>query len=86
VLVLVGLYLILALEGTSGRRGLLVGMMCVLLAAAYALVLAFPFSRDFFALARPTLEIVATSGCGAAIAVAGLELMGLRREERERVA
>jgi cation-transporting P-type ATPase E len=86
VLVLVGLYLILALEGMTGRRCGLVAMMCVLLAAGYALVLVFPFSREFFDLAAPTLEIVATAGCGAAIAVAGLELMGLRREERERSA
>jgi cation-transporting ATPase E len=81
VLVLVGLYLIVALEGTAGRRGQLVAVMCALLATGYALVLAFPFSREFFELARPTLEIVATAVAGAAIAMAGLELMGLRREE-----
>ena len=82
VLVLVGLYLVLALEGTSGRRGRLVGLMCAALAAGFALIVALPFSRDFFELARPTLEIAATAAGGAVIAVAGLELMGLRRDER----
>jgi cation-transporting P-type ATPase E len=83
VLVLVGLYLIIALEGTSGHRGQLVALMCAGLAALYALVLAFGPTREFFELAPPSLEIVATSLIGASIAVAGLELMGLRREERE---
>jgi len=83
VLVLVGLYLIIALEGTEGRRGNMVALMCAALAAVYALALALPFVRDFFELASPSLEIVLTSAVGAGIAMAGLELMGLRREERE---
>jgi len=82
VLVLVGLYLIVALEGTAGRRGRLVGLMCVALAAVYAGALALPPVRDFFELAAPSLEIVLTALVGASISVAGLELMGLRREER----
>jgi P-type E1-E2 ATPase len=82
VLVLVGLYLVVALEGTSGRRGRLVAAMCAVLAAVYIAVLALPAVRDFFELAAPSLEILATAVAGAAIAVAGLELMGLRREER----
>jgi magnesium-transporting ATPase (P-type) len=81
-LVAVGLYLVLALEGTSGRRGRLVGGMCAALAVAYAAVLALPATRGFFELGAPSVEIVATALVGAAIAVAGLELMGLRREER----
>jgi len=83
VLVLVGLYLIIALEGISGRRGRLVALMCAVLAGIYAVVLAFGPTREFFELAPPSLEIVATSLVGASTAVAGLELMGLRREERE---
>jgi cation-transporting ATPase E len=83
VLVLVGLYLILALESGGGRRGRLVAAMCALLAVGYALVLALPAGRDFFELAVPSLELLATAAGGAAIAVAGLELMGLRREERD---
>jgi cation-transporting P-type ATPase E len=82
VLVLVGLYLILALEGTTGRRGRLVEMMCVPLLAVYAAALALPATRDFFELAAPSVEIVLTAVIGASISVAGLELMGLRREER----
>jgi P-type E1-E2 ATPase len=83
VLVLVGLYLIIALEGTEGRRGRMVALMSLALAGVYALALALPFVREFFELATPSLEIVATSVVGASISVAGLELMGLRREERE---
>ena len=83
VLVLVGLYLIIALEGTQGRRGRMVALMSLALAGVYALALALPFVREFFELATPSLEIVATSVVGASISVAGLELMGLRREERE---
>jgi magnesium-transporting ATPase (P-type) len=82
VLVLVGLYLVLALEGVGGRRGRLVAGMCALLLAAYVLALALPFVREFFELAAPTVEIAGTAVAGAAIAIAGLELMGLRQEER----
>ena len=81
VLVLVGLYLILALEGVGGRRGRLIGGMCLALLLAYVTTLALPSSREFFQLALPSVEIVATAVVGAAIAVAGLELMGLRASE-----
>ena len=81
VLVLVGLYLVLALEGTAGRRGRMVAALCAALLATYAVALALPFIRDFFELAAPSVDIVATAVAGAAIAVAGLELMGLRQEE-----
>jgi cation-transporting P-type ATPase E len=84
VLVLVGLYLILALEGLHLRspRSRLVAAMCGALLLGYATVLAVPFGREFFELAVPSADIVATSVGGAAIAVAGLELMGLRQDER----
>ena len=82
VLVLVGLYLIIALEGLAGRRGRLIGAMCAALLLAYLVVLFVPFAREFFELARPTVEIAVTAFVGAAIAVAGLELMGLREDER----
>jgi magnesium-transporting ATPase (P-type) len=80
-LVLVGLYLILALEGVGGRRGRLIAGMCLLLLLAYTTTLALPSTREFFQLALPSVEIVATAVVGAAIAVAGLELMGLRASE-----
>jgi cation-transporting P-type ATPase E len=82
VLVLVGLYLIIALEGLEGRRGRLIGAMCAALLLAYLVVLFVPFAREFFELARPTVEIAVTAFVGAATAVAGLELMGLREDER----
>jgi cation-transporting P-type ATPase E len=81
VLVLVGLYLVLALEGLGGWRGRLVSGMCLLLLAAYGVVLGLPATRDFFELAVPSVDIVATAVVGAAIAIAGLELMGLRQAE-----
>ena len=81
VLVLVGLYLILALEGVGGRRGRLIGGMCRRAAARLRRRLALPPTREFFELAVPSVEIVATAVVGAAIAVAGLELMGLRESE-----
>jgi cation-transporting ATPase E len=81
VLVLVGLYLVLALEGVGGRRGRLIGGMCLGLLLAYAGTLALPWTREFFDLAVPSAEVVATAVVGSAIAVAGLELMGLRESE-----
>ena len=81
VLVLVGLYLILALEGVGGRRGRLIAGMCMVLLLAYVGTLLLPSTREFFELALPSVEIVATAVVGAAIAVAGLELMGLREWE-----
>jgi magnesium-transporting ATPase (P-type) len=81
VLVLVGLYLILALEGFGGRRGRLVAGMCLVLLLVYAGTLALPPAREFFELAVPSIEIMGTAVVGAAIAVAGLELMGLRASE-----
>jgi magnesium-transporting ATPase (P-type) len=83
VLVLVGLYLVLALEGFGGHRGRLVATMCLALLAGYAATLAVPATREFFELAVPTAQIVATAIVGAAIAVTGLELMGLRGSEAD---
>ena len=81
VLVLVGLYLVLAIEGLRGLRGRLVTALCGALLAIYAGALTLSATREFFQLAAPSIEIVATAVAGAAIAVAGLELMGLRQAE-----
>src|SRR5207237_9203981 len=43
VLLIVGLYLILALESTTPRRGAWVSALCALLGGVYALVLIVPF-------------------------------------------
>ena len=51
VLVLVGLYLILALEVSGRVRGAAVSTLCLVLLIGYVLVLLVPFARDFFSLA-----------------------------------
>ena len=72
VMVVVGWYLILALEGSGRLRGAAVFTMCVALAAAYVAVLIVPFARDFFALAAPSLPILLIAGCASAVAIGGL--------------
>jgi cation-transporting ATPase E len=75
VLVLVGLYLILALESTGARRRrTAVLALCIGMAAVYVAVLALPLTRSFFALTVPGPAAVADALIGAAIAVTGLVL------------
>jgi cation-transporting ATPase E len=74
VLVLVGLYLILALEATSRKRAAAIGALSGAMLALYALVLALPFARHFFALDVPGVGGVFVVLAGAALAVAGLWL------------
>ena len=52
-LIVIGLYLVLALEATSTRRARLVGGLCGALFLVYLLVLALPGTREFFELAVP---------------------------------
>ena len=73
-LIVVGLYLILALESSGRRRTAAVTGLAAVLALAYVLVLATPFARSFFALSVPDATMVLTALTGAAIAVAGLAL------------
>ncbi len=74
VLLIVGLYLILALESTTARRGAWVGALCAVLAGIYVLVLVLPFGRRFYALAIPhPLAWIAIAG-GSALAIVGLML------------
>ena len=73
-LVAIGLYLVLVLEAAGRRRGSLVFGLCILLAGAYVSVLALPAPRDFFALAQPSLLVLVTAVCGAALACIGLWL------------
>jgi magnesium-transporting ATPase (P-type) len=75
-LVIVGLFLVLALEGTARRRGKLVTLLCLALGGLYAVALAVPVTRDFFELAVPTAGILATAIVGSAIAVGGLLASG----------
>jgi cation-transporting ATPase E len=74
VLVVAGLYLILVLEASSRLREAAVGALCLALAVVYALVLLFPPTRDFFALAAPTPAIVLTAAVGALLPPAALWL------------
>ena len=74
VLVLVGLYLILALEATSRRRGAAIGALTGAMLVLYALVLAAPGTRHFFALTIPGPGGVFLALAGAALAVIGLWL------------
>jgi cation-transporting P-type ATPase E len=75
VLVLVGLYLILALEVTGGVRGAAVSMLCLMLLGGYLLVLIVPFARQFFSLALPGPGVLGPALAGAALAIGGLALL-----------
>jgi magnesium-transporting ATPase (P-type) len=74
VLVLVGLYLLLALEATSRRRAAAIASLVLAMLVLYALVLAAPFARHFFALTVPGPGGVFIALAGAALAVVGLWL------------
>ena len=74
VLVLVGLYLILALEATRRKRASAIGALSGAMLLLYALVIAAPGTRSFFALSVPGPGGVFLALCGAAIAVTGLWL------------
>ncbi|HET9507647.1 MAG TPA: HAD-IC family P-type ATPase [Gaiellaceae bacterium] len=73
-LIAVGLYLLVALEASSRARSAVMSGMSLALGGAYALVLLTPGLREFFALAPPGWELVA-SLVGAGFAVAGLWLV-----------
>jgi cation-transporting P-type ATPase E len=72
VMVVVGWYLIVALEGSGRLRGAAVVTMCLGLAAAYAGVLIVPATRDFFALAAPSVSILLIAAGGCLVAIGGL--------------
>lgn len=74
VMIVVGLYLIIALEATGRLRGTAVGMICLALLATFVLVLLVPFSRDFFALAAPNITIALIAAAGSLVAIFGLVL------------
>jgi cation-transporting ATPase E len=72
VLILVGLYLVLALEASGGRRSYAVAALAGVLLLIYVLVLGSSAGRDFFELAVPSFLDVVAILLGAAIAIAGL--------------
>ncbi len=73
-LIVVGLYLVLALEATSTRRARLVGILCASLLAAYVAVLLVPGLRRFFELAMPNPAALVLIAIGSAIAIGFLWL------------
>jgi cation-transporting ATPase E len=75
VVVLVGLYLILALEVTGRVRGTAVSALCLSLLAGYFVILIFPSTRDFFELAAPTAAVLGPALVGAALAIVGLAVI-----------
>ena len=74
VLVLVGLYLILVLEATSRRRAQAIAVLTGVMLVLYALAIATPATRHFFALTVPGPGGVFLALAGAALAVGGLWL------------
>jgi hypothetical protein len=74
VIVIVGLYLVLALEASGRVRGMAVAGLCVGLLVVYLLVLLTPGLREFFELAGLDPVIVILSLIGAGLSVSGLWL------------
>jgi magnesium-transporting ATPase (P-type) len=73
-LIIVGLYLVLALEATSTHRAKLVGLLCAALLAVYVLILVLPGLRSFFQLAVPNLATLVLIAVGAGLAIGFLWL------------
>ena len=74
VLVVVGLYLVLALEASGRRRAIAVGALCGVLLVAYVGVLSLGGLRDFFELVVPGVWGWLAIPFGAGLAIAGLVL------------
>jgi cation-transporting ATPase E len=91
-LVLVGLYLILALEAEGRRRSSAVALLVALLLAGYVAALLVAFARQFFELAPVSPATVVPAVAGALLAALGLAALDpgfvplLRSDEEERVA
>jgi len=75
VLVLVGLYLILALEVVGRVRAAAISALCLGMLGAYLLVLLVPFARHFFSLALPGPAVLGPALVGAALAIGGLAVL-----------
>ncbi len=73
-LIVVGLYLVLALEATSTRRAGLVAALCAGLFVVYVAVLVVPGLRRFFELAVPDLATLALIMVGSGVAIGFLWL------------
>lgn len=73
-LIVIGLYLVLALEATSTKRARLVGALCAGLLAAYVVILLVPGLRRFFELAVPNPAALVLIAVGSAAAIGFLWL------------
>jgi cation-transporting ATPase E len=74
VLVLVGLYLIFALEASGRLRGAAVSLLCACLAGLYVLVLITPPVRRYFDLAAFDPVLIVIAAFGSVLAITGLWL------------
>jgi magnesium-transporting ATPase (P-type) len=74
VLIAVGLFLVLSLEATGGRRTRAVVGLVAGLGLLYLILLAIPGVRGFFELTVPGLRILVTSAVGAGLAIGFLWL------------
>ena len=77
-LVLVGLYLILALEAEGRRRSSAVALLVATLLAGYVAVLLTPFAREFFLLTPLSVAVALPAVAGAALAALGLAALDPR--------
>ena len=73
-LIAIGLYFVLVLEAAGRKRGAVVSSLVLSLAAGYALVLAWPWAREFFALAPLSPAMLDTAAGGSALVLTGLWL------------
>jgi P-type E1-E2 ATPase len=74
-LVLVGLYLILALEAAGPVRGTAIVILTAALLATYLAILILPGTRSFFALSAPHISVLVPAILGAALAAGGLAVV-----------
>jgi len=77
ILVVCGLYLVIALEAEgSVRRSTLVAGMCAVLAGAYVVALLLGATRGFFALTIPDIGMILTAAVASAASIGALALCG----------
>ena len=77
ILIVGGLYLVMALESEgSRRRSALVATMCAVLAGVYVAALLIGAARRFFDLTLPDAGMIATSLVAATVTIAALALCG----------
>jgi magnesium-transporting ATPase (P-type) len=76
VIILTGLYLVLALEAHGRRRSQIIAAMCLALAAIHAAILALPPTRAFFELVTPSAGVVATALAATGLSIGALAVAG----------